>query len=242
MTTTPLEKLAQDTENTEPRSIEFASDPGDYIRKPTADTDTEVGEGGMLVSDLESAGWTIVYHTVTREPSTINNNMLPAQMAEKLPDGSPVFTKEKPTEPPWRGSFLCFLHEDHPDRATYAAMGFDTCSKATIPSEYEALQHAQNRHTKQWEAVKLQNEEAEHREDRELNRATLNALSRAAGVQVETPAPVAQAVETTATPGPATFEVGKCELCDFQAKGKTEASAASGLRLHIRGKHSGEDS
>jgi hypothetical protein len=118
-------------------------------------------------------------------------------------------------------------------------MGFDTCRKATIPSEYEALQHAQNRHTKQWEAVKLQNEEIEHREDRELNRATLNALSRAAGVQVETPVPVAQAVSVTATPGPATtaLEVGECGECGWRSEGKNNNVKRSSLSGHMKSKH-----
>jgi len=236
MTLTPMEKLAQDTENLEPRSNEFASEPGEYIRKGTADTDNSVGEGGMLVSDLETAGWTIVYHTVTREPSTINNNMLHAQMAEKLPDGTFVFTKEKPSRPAWRGSVMCFFHEDHPDRPLYASMGFAACRKSTMPSEYEANEHMRNRHTKQWKAVEEQREIQERREDRELNRATLTALSASVGIEAPTVEP---AVEIPATPRktPAPLEVGQCAACDWKSEGKNNNVKRSSLSAHVKTKH-----
>ena len=165
-----VEKLIAETENLEPG--DEGTKIGKMIQAPTAD------RPGMVLADLDSAGYTRVWDTVTREESLINNNMLPAQLAVKRMDGTPIFTRARPEKPPWRGAYKCFLHFTDPHRALYDSMGFTTCNKATMPNQFQAENHNRNRHREEWRAVVAMRELEQREQDRAVQNALLEAVTK----------------------------------------------------------------
>lgn len=174
MTTSPIDKLIHDT--IEPGDIHK----GSYVQAPaTEEAQLENPErAGMVIEDLVSAGWTIVYDTLTYEPSTINNNAIPTQLAQKRTDGSPVFTTVYPGKP-WRGTFNCFLHANSNERKMFDQMGFVVCTKNKMPNKYQADLHGKNRHRQEWEAWQQVVREHKEEEDRELQRSMIQAMGTA---------------------------------------------------------------
>ena len=213
---TPIDQLIRDTESLEPGDFQA----GDYIREPVAEAQNKPEVGGMVVSDLASAGYTILYDTITREPSYVNNNMLLSQLRAVREDGSLVFTQTKPSQGPWRGSIKCFLHPSQPDRARYDDMGFPSCIKATLPNKYQAENHARNRHRDEWRAVEAEREIAEREEERQLQRDMTAAL-----------------VET-ATTGPSD---GQCGECGWHSSATRRRARRASLARHLSTSHPGID-
>jgi len=116
------------------------------------------GELPMIVSELASAGYVIVYkvdgqHPDAREPSIINRNSLLQQLTKMLPDGRRAFTTKKPDVPPFRGSVKCLLHADNPDRPQYAALGLPLCDKDNLRNEYQLTQHMRSKHPREYDAI-----------------------------------------------------------------------------------------
>jgi hypothetical protein len=173
----PIEQLVQDT--LEPGDFQ----PGTYIRRPQNEVIDSEGNltaemPGMVVVDLQSAGWTYLYDTKTREASLCNNNAILAQLSCKREDGSLVFTRTKPSTPPWRGTYKCILHsESRGALPEDLQASFRFCSKANIPNEHEVMMHMQHRHRNEWLAIERAREERERREDREIQRQMAEALT-----------------------------------------------------------------
>lgn len=190
--TTPVETLLKATDALEPGDLKE----GDFVRAPAAETEKAPEKPGMIVSGVVSAGYSILYDTISREPSTVNNNMVAAQLRVRRPDGSPVFTRMQPVAGPWRGTIICFLHKEHPDRAKHDAMGFPVCRKQTLPNLFQAENHARNRHRDEWRAVEAEREAIERREDRAAQTALLNAVAGDRAVV----APVVSPTTTAASP------------------------------------------
>lgn len=160
---------------------------GDYVREPSIernDDGTVDWKPGLIVTDLQSAGWTWIYNTKTREPSLCNNNMLPTQLKLKNPDKTFVFTTQKPSRPPWRGKIKCFLHADRPEFAQFADMGLipqsGSCRKQTIPNEFQLINHMRNKHPQEWAAISKERDDTERREEREERQAILRQLATSA--------------------------------------------------------------
>jgi hypothetical protein len=239
----PIATLIEDTEAVEREPGDFQA--GDRVRDPGPPSVTMPdGVPGSVVADLLSAGHTILYDTITREPSVVNNNMLFTQLESRREDGSRAFTRIKPIEPPWRGSFKCFLHEDQPDRARYDSMGFPTCKKATMPNQYQADNHARNRHRDEWRAVEAEREIRERREDREAQQAMVNAVATQ-GVLIQ---PSAMPVDVTATDATNVRPVqdiisspairsGQCQQCNWASTAPKSPSRKSALKRHIASVH-----
>ena len=245
MTTSPIDQLIEDTTSLEPGDM----NPGDYIRKPQAETGDKPEMPGMVVSDINSAGYTVVWDTITREPSSINNNMMATQMKQTRPDGSLVFTRLRPLEGPWRGAIKCFLHEDQPDRQRYAEMGFPTCQKATLPSLFQAENHARNRHRDEWAAVEAEREARERREDRA---AQLAVLKLVAPVEAPVAPPVPQEGPMLLVPDEVILQdlfppaedipvdrSGMCavEGCDWQSHAKKRSTRKTSVSQHVAKAH-----
>ena len=233
---TPVEQLIKDTANLEPGDIHA----GDYIRKPEAETDEAPSVPGSMITDLKSAGYTTLYDTETRESSLVNNNMLATQLKVKRIDGSLVFTRVQPAEGPWRGNILCFLHEDQPERAKYAAMGFSACRKSSLPNRFQAANHARNKHRYEWKAVEDEREARERREDRQVQRELLRSVTPAQAVPVAEPPLVSDKViqdePLTNLPAPA-VKSGQCDQCGWKSDAKRSSSRKMSLRRHIGSAH-----
>jgi hypothetical protein len=233
--TDPLDQLIEDTAALEPGDVKA----GDYIRRPGAATEDMPDLAGMVVADMSSAGWSMLYDTVTRESSVVNNNMKAAQLKATRSDGSLVFTAVKPSQGPRRGSIKCFLHEDQPDRAKYAEMGFAACPKASLPNQYQADNHARNRHRDEWRAVEAEREALERVEDRKVAQAMLQAVGATAT------APPSVALETTtdsinydvAVTSPPTLVTMRCKQCGAGVMAEGSGKALAALRAHHRNEH-----
>ena len=172
--TTPLDMLqaaAATAENLEPGLMRV----GDFVQEAHSSGDGEY-KPPMIITDLSTAGWVLIYDTETREPSLCNRNAVPSQLKELRPNGLSVFTLLKPKEGPWRGDIKCFLHADQPDRARLDDLGFPTCRKATLPNVYQAGLHAEYKHRNEWAAVKEEKEREQADEDRLIQRELLNRL------------------------------------------------------------------
>jgi len=174
--TTPIDLLQQAaSQGEEPGETQT----GHWVQKASGNPDV-LGDykPPIIITDLESAGWEILYDTETREPSLCNGNAVNAQLQVKRANGLPVFTRVVPQEGPWRGNIKCFLHADQPERAKYNAMGFPQCRKATLPNTYQATLHAEHKHRAEWAAIKTDREENERQEERSMQRALLERLAR----------------------------------------------------------------
>ena len=172
------------------RALDAGEEPGmkvgDFVREPSADANADGSidwKPGLIVTNLQSAGWTWLYETNTREPSLCNNNMLASQLKVKRQDGTYVFTTKKPSKPPWRGTIRCLLHKGRPEYPQMAAQGLipqsGPCKKHTIPNEFQLMNHMRNKHPQEWSAISQQREEKERQEDREERQAILRSLTNA---------------------------------------------------------------
>lgn len=162
----------------------------------------EVGLDGQPTGDILVAqpaerqrgpGYVTVYDTRTGEPSIVDMNRLQGQLRKhhSNPDfpewiGRPAFGFEQ-TVIPWRGSFKCLLHKEGPDRTHYTEMGLSSCSKSTIPNQYEVIAHMQLKHRREWQLIEQERENIRREEDREWQRSLMEALVKAVpGVTVPT--------------------------------------------------------
>ena len=131
----------------------------------------------MGVSSLEFGGHVYVYNTQTGDRSRINSNMLAMQLTKTLEDGRRAFTTEKPPFEPEKGTIKCMLHADDPNRAHYDALGFATCPKQYIPSQYQLQRHMASRHRMEYATIGEEAERAEKEEEREFQRMLLQAAA-----------------------------------------------------------------
>ena len=225
MTMTPLDQLVHDVEAIE------TGEPGDiqagtYVQKPQAGGDeTDPGKPGAMVTDLVSAGYSILYDTRSAEASVVNNNMVPSQLKATRVDGSLVFQRNKPPFEPWRGSIKCFLHKDSPDRAKYDEMGFGVCAKETLPNVFQAENHARNRHRDEWRAVESDRGAREREEDRAVQRALLQSVAGRTEVNVAVAEP------------PVQVQSGQCVQCDWKSDARKRASRKMSLARHVEQAH-----
>ncbi len=75
----------------------------------------------------------------------------------------------------------CMYHADHPMRDELNAMGvMMQCRKANIPTESDVLQHAENRHPKEYKVVRTTLDRRERAEDREMQRELSKQLGEIA--------------------------------------------------------------
>ncbi len=131
----------------------------------------------MGVSSLEFGGHVYVYNTQTGDRYRINSNMLAMQLTKTLEDGRRAFTTEKPPFEPEKGTIKCMLHADDPNRAHYDALGFATCPKQYIPSQYQLQRHMASRHRMEYATIGEEAARAEREEEREFQRMLLQAAA-----------------------------------------------------------------
>lgn len=145
----------------EPAGLE----PGEVINNAGTNEELPVN---MIASSVSSAGYCYVWDRVSGQRSTVNLNMLPAQLKKRHPDGSLVFTHRKPDIEPVRGTLPCLLHPSNPERKQYDRWGLRTCPKATLASPYDVEQHMARCHKREWATI--QRERAEVDKKKELAR------------------------------------------------------------------------
>lgn len=161
------------------RDAEDAAEPGDMV---SGQIISQNGEMTMTTSQLQSAGWVYVYDTRTADRSVVNRNMLPQQLQKLRPDGSYVFSTQKPEGfEPIVGDLNCLLHADDPDREKHNLMGLVTCTKTGFMNELNRDRHLRSRHPRAY--ATLENERV--REDREAERQERLALTESIKAMAE---------------------------------------------------------
>lgn len=248
---TPLDKLVDATEALEPGLKK-----GEMIQSPSLDSVSPDGEEisgrpGMVVSDLISAGWTTIYHTLTGEPSLCNNNALTSQLRlRRDPQGNllspsdlggvPVFTLVEPKGKAWRGNVKCLLHPSQPDRDKFNSMGFPVCRKETIPNMFQLEEHMSHKHSREWRTLERDREELERIEDRNVQRAIAKAFSQGNLEEVRDIVPEDLSLNSNEVPAPVEstanherISEGKC-VCGKTFNAGKRMKADYKLALHIR--------
>lgn len=153
--------------------------PGEVIH--AGDTECPVPIMGASVT---SAGYAVIYDRRTGEPSMTNMNMLPQQLKKLHPDGSPVYTVQKPAHPPRRGQVKCMLHKDvRPPE--YDEWGLPACPKGNLLNRSEMLSHMKLRHPRAWEAIEEERGRREKEEDRRRQEEHQRQLVAALAGRVE---------------------------------------------------------
>jgi len=132
----------------------------------------------VVQAALDSAGYSYVYDTATRERSIVNNNMLRSVLKRKHPDGAYVFTTHKPALPPDRGTTICMLHSSHPMREKFDKMHLPVCRKSNMPSEPEMRKHMKAKHRKEWETIREVEELERQAASFDMQKAILLALEK----------------------------------------------------------------
>ena len=159
---------------------EDAIEPGGKVGEIVHHPDME-NPFGIKLAEVASAGWKVVYHTVTREPSLINGNLLGAQLNKLVPvpqaDGTirmqRAFTTQRPKEGPVRGTLKCILHEEHPQREYHKSLGLPTCGKSNMMSPLDVRSHAQHRHSREWATIEDDRQHGIAEEERLVRKALI---------------------------------------------------------------------
>lgn len=158
---------------TEIRKAERATEPGSFT--PGLKVSDKGDELQGTVHGVQSAGYVTLWNTQTGLSSKFNMNMVPRKLKDKFPDGSYVWSADKPDIEPFRGAVKCFLHPDDPNRAEYDRMGFAACNKANLINEYQRDRHMQRRHKDEWLAIEEARKKRERQEERDFQRGILMA-------------------------------------------------------------------
>lgn len=135
----------------------------------------EIVDGRPKIKWISSAGYVYVWDTRNGERSTINRNMLPAQLKKLRPDGSRFFTTIDPKIPIKSGNLKCMLHLKDPNRVLYDGLGLPTCRKENITSPYQVKRHMQKRHPQEWAAIQEEITRKEKEEERQLREILLKS-------------------------------------------------------------------
>lgn len=121
-------------------------------------------EGGKMAMTSTAKGTVTLYDQTTGEPRPgVLINMLSKTLRKKRPDGKPgpALDMKPPEGVAYSGGdTLCWFHPDNPRRKQYDEIGLrgKVCMSAHLASEYDARQHAQNRHN-QWFKIANEHEE-----------------------------------------------------------------------------------
>lgn len=169
------------------------------------------GETPQVALKATSAGYVILYHTETFEPSRINRNQFRAHLQRRLPNGKLAFTADKPAQAPRRGHVPCWLHASTPERQLYDSLGLATCRKAELRNEFQAERHMIKTHSQEYATIKARLEKLEKEEDRAFQRQMLGAMA----------------------PKPEN-ELEACEYCGKEFRAVSVPQAKNKVRLHQR--------
>lgn len=167
-------------------NVERIISSGDTGFKPFAPGDSEVADlvsdGGRMAFSSTAKDRVIVYDTLTWEPREILVNML-AKTLKKQRNGKPAFVYVPPGEPvPGKyvtGQVKCWLHPEHERRGMFDAIGLQAivCNSGKLASEYDATQHMQHRHRREYGVIRDHLDRIERDEERAFQREMLRQIS-----------------------------------------------------------------
>lgn len=141
------------------------------------ETDGRVRSVSPSVTD---AGYVKMYRTDTGEECLTNRNMLLTQLRKKHPEDHPmagqrVFSLERvEVSKVKREEHTCMLHPESPQRAAFDDLSLPYCRKSNLVSAFEAQQHMQNKHPREWAVIESMRRDAERQEDRQFQKSILD--------------------------------------------------------------------
>jgi len=139
----------------------------------------------MSLKTISSAGYKYIWDAKTGEKLPVLYYMVRDKMKQKNPDGSYRFTSYDPKITPFRGTVKCLLHPDSIKGMPYENLGFRVCKKSNLANQYQLERHMRLKHPREWESIDNERKEKERKEDRELQRAYLEALAASKGIQTK---------------------------------------------------------
>ena len=154
-----------------------APEPGELKQSQVLEKGNE-GTAPTVTKEIKSAGYVYIYDTLTGEQSLCNRNMLLQHLKKTRPDGSTVFTLNKPKTTPKLGTFKCILHPDDSRRGQFDAMGLPTCRKSNMTSKYQVTRHMQKRHKVEWATIEADRLETEKQADKEFQKQMMDRLTK----------------------------------------------------------------
>jgi hypothetical protein len=246
---TETEQARVETEMAAAQVVEEKSvlNPGDQVTAVRADGGESALGGPTLpatVVEVSGPDKVTVWHTDTYEPAVINRLMLRMQMEKRIPGTDrPAFTATQPRDAdgklqfPVRGTRLCRLHADAPNRKLYDTWGLLVCKKSNLRSEMDVITHMQRSHKREYATVEHHQQELEKGEEREDRRVFRKLLENTIP-QTETEAP-AEVAENGAVAVADPLVAVACSECNFVATKPTKRGAVSSIRTHMGKKHKG---
>lgn len=169
--------MATETREELMRLAEKAPEPGTLTVKQVL-TDGLDETLPSVIATVASAGYVFVYDTKTGERSMVNRNMLSTQLNKKREDGTFAFTTVKPETKPFRGTMLCLLHPDGPDRKHYDSFGFAICKKSNLTTQFQVERHMAHRHPQEWATIQKAKVDAEKQQDRDFQKNLMESLTK----------------------------------------------------------------
>lgn len=186
------------------RDAQKAEVPSELTKNPVIHRGDATLEAPMTVKEISSAGYVYIYDTRSFEKIPVIYYMLPQQLRKRREDGSYRFTTTDPKQKPVRGTLLCMLHPDAPNRKHYDELGFRVCPKSNMTNEYQVQQHMKKKHPQEWAAIEEERRQKERQEDRYLQQYLLaSALVKEKGE--EKPKEEIKVIEVKAVP--------TCDVC-----------------------------
>ncbi len=201
------------------------------------------GEFTATVTKLHDPDMDFVYDTRTGIRSEFKvyegNNSLTKMLAKRRSDGTPIYTKTKPENPPdaIEPDTPCLFQKQHPRYEEMKALGMPPCKRpGPLVGVGGAEFHARHAHPNQLELVKIHDDRVREDEARELQRQQTAAMLTLAGGGAATPPVVSPPGKqaTTATTGTAETIVAdasgvlkcSCHDAEFTNKGAYERHIA----------------
>ena len=174
--------MAVDTEekNVISEMLQRAPEPGDIMGAGRVISDGKAEDSfPTIASSLISPGHLLLYHTETGEASVVREDLLGHHLSKRLPGpgGGPAFTITPPKTPPVRGSLMCLLHKDHPERQRNVRLGIPSCPKANLVTLFDVEQHMKARPKKEWATLEAERQRREREEDRTAQRGMMKGLA-----------------------------------------------------------------
>lgn len=167
---------------------ETAEEPGTMAKEKYIHLGDDEAPVPMRLSNLESAGYRIIYEVSTGQSSVANYNMIPSLL--KIIDditGKRRFTTKKPPYEPKRGTFKCMLHPTLPERPTYDEMGLPSCPKDNIINRHQVEQHMKHKHSQSWAAIERERAIKEKQEERDFQRSLVGGRQVVSDEQIGFP-------------------------------------------------------
>lgn len=139
---------------------------------------------------LTSTGGTVtVYNRYDGREVRVNYDQLAARLKVRFEPGHPtmagqrVYTRER-VEPRIKGTMLCPLHVDHPDRSHWDEYGLAPCKKHNLVSQYQVDRHVKLKHPTMHDIREKERAEADRAQQMSFFQAQAEALKTLAEARI----------------------------------------------------------